>query len=806
MSVCCDTAVGLADTRQAPAPAELAGARDLSAWIQVASGETGETATPGSAAQTWELHLMVEGVTCGGCIQRIEGALTADSDVTHARLNLSTRRLTVRWTATEAGSAAKATDLVARVERLGYRLVPYAPQQLGAADAQEERDLLRSMAVAGFAAANVMLLSVSVWAGLDGSMGEATRDLMHWVSALIALPAVVYAGRPFYRSAWQALRGGGLNMEVPIALAVLLAAGMSLFETMQGGDHVYFDSAVTLLFFLLIGRFLDRRGRARARAAAERLLALGATAATVLDADGQRKAVPVEQVQPGMTVLVAPGERIAVDGTVAGGQSDVDTSLITGETVPATVMAGTQVFAGTLNLSGALSLTATGVGESTLLAEIVRLMEVAEARRAGFVALADRVARWYAPVVHLLGAAAFLFWWLVMGAAWQDALLTAVAVLIITCPCALGLAVPAVQVIASGRLFRRGVLLKSGTALERLARVDTVVFDKTGTLTLGRPRLMNRDRVEDADLLAAAGIAAASRHPLARALVAAVGSNDPIAADGVEAVEEVPGRGLRRLTDAGEERLGSREFCADIHSSMADEVWMWGAGVADSGPGSELWLARPGRRPVRFEFEDTLRADAGETMAALRAAGLQIRLLSGDREPAVRAVAERLGIGHWEAGCTPAAKHAELEALAAAGHHVLMVGDGLNDAPALAAAHVSASPSTALDISQTAADAVFQGDGLMPVADLLATARRAEWLVRQNLAMAFTYNVVTVPLAMAGLVTPLIAAIAMSSSSLLVTGNALRLGAMRFRSRPSAVRSGPSVRDAQPAPLVPARS
>jgi Cu2+-exporting ATPase len=702
----------------------------------------------------FSLDLMVDGLHCGGCVRRIERALAAEAGVESARVNLTTRRLVVSW----RGAAATAARLVEAVRREGYRATPYDPRQLAAGDAEAERRLLRALAVAGFAAGNVMLLSISVWAGAVYGMGDATRALMHWFSALIALPAIAYAGQPFFSSALAALRNRRTNMDVPISLGIVLASGMSLFETIRGGPHAYFDSAVALLFFLLIGRYLDLRARGQARSAAARLLALGAEAVTVLSADGRRQVLPTASVAPGMTVLVAAGERIGIDGRVQAGRSEVDTSLITGESLPRVVGVGDPVFAGTINQGAPLRIETTAAGESTLLAEIVRLMELAEQRRAKYVVLADRIARLYAPTVHGLALATFLGWTLIGGIAWQTALLYAVAVLIITCPCALGLAVPAVQVIASGRLLRRGILLKSATALERLAEVDTIVLDKTGTLTIGRPALDRHRPLDQSALEFAASLAGVSRHPLARALCQAV-PGVPVA----DGVEEVPGRGLRWRSAACEVRLGSRSWCgAEAPDAAAD--------------GPELWLARPGLRPVRFAFSDPLRADAAEVVVALRRQGLAVEILSGDLPPVVAAAAGAVGIAASRAACTPADKVAHLEALARAGRKVLMVGDGLNDAPALAAAHVSASPASAVDISQTAADAVFQGDRLQPVLELLRVAGRARRLIRQNLGLALTYNLIAVPLAMAGLATPLVAAVCMSGSSLLVVGNALRLG------------------------------
>ncbi|CAA7611489.1 Nitrogen fixation protein FixI [Candidatus Terasakiella magnetica] len=711
---------------------------DFSAHVTV--DDTGEAS----------LHLMVEGLHCGACIWLIESLLNKQPGVTWARVNMTTRRLVLRW----RQDAARPGDILAPVLAVGYRLVPYDPERLGAETQRQEKELLRALAVAGFAASNVMLLSVSVWAGHFSYMGPHTRGLMHWVSALVALPAVAWCIRPFARSAVSALRAGRTNMDVPISIGVTLACLMSLWETIHGGEYAYFDSAITLLFFLLIGRYLDSRARGRARSTVEHLLALDAVAVTVLDEDGSQRLMPPHKVAAGAKVLVAAGERIGVDGTIVGGASDVDTSLITGESVPVAVAVGAQVFAGTINLSAPLRLVVAAVGERTLLAEIVRMMEVAEQGRARYVALADRVSRWYAPVVHLAALLTFSGWTLFGDAPWQMALLYAVAVLIITCPCALALAVPVVQVIASGRLLRQGILVKSATALERFADADTVVFDKTGTLTLGKPQLVASGDWAESDLVLAASLARASRHPLARALVKAAPASQ-LADD----VAEIPGMGLEIA--ARGIRLGSRTFI----------------GIADDGAaqGPEMWLSRPGAAPLRFAFTDAPRPDAAQLVADLKAMGLAVELLSGDRAVTAGQVAADLGITEWRAGCTPGEKCARLAELAGMGRKVLMIGDGLNDAPALAAAHVSMSPSSAVDISQTVADVVFQGERLEPVTETLHVARKSRLLVRQNFILALGYNIFTVPLAVAGFVTPLIAAIAMSTSSLVVIGNALRL-------------------------------
>ena len=718
-----------------------------------------------------ELVLAIDGLRCGACVWLIESVLGREPSVQTGRVNMTSRRLKLVW----RGPVSEAEHLVGRIESLGYRLVPFDPAALAAARDDTDRALIRALAVAGFAAINVMLMSIGIWAGdaagLLDSMGPATRDLLHLVSALIALPAIAYAGQPFFRSALAVLRHGRTNMDVPITIGVLLVTGLSLVQTLGHGRDAYFDSAVTLLFFLLIGRVLDHRARGRVRATVELLLTLRSTDVTVLASDGTAARRPARSLVPGERVLVGMGERIGVDGAVERGQSAVDTSLVTGESLPVTVTPGAAVFAGTMNLGAPLTVRVTAAEDGTLLAECARLIEASEARRSRFVVLADRVSRRYAPAVHLTALTTFLGWYFLGGATLSQALLTASAVLIITCPCALALAVPAVQVIATARLFRTGILLKSATALERLAEIDTVVFDKTGTLT--EPSLaLVRDGIDPAALREAASLAAHSRHPLARALVAA-GGNVPMA----EQVEEHPGLGV----SAGGTRLGSAVFvlgrgaARDEHEPEASGTDRLApdapAAAADDSGGPELWFGRVGQPPVRFTFAERPRHDAIETIRRLRAMGLKIRLLSGDRAASVARIAGAVGIEDWRAECSPVEKVVLLREM---GGRVLMVGDGLNDGPCLAEAHVSASPATAADISQTLADAVFQGAGLGAIAELVATARRARGLMRGNIALSLTYNSVMVPLAVAGFITPWLAALAMSASSLSVIGNSFR--------------------------------
>lgn len=711
--------------------------------------------------------LTVENMTCGGCMRKVETALSAVPGVAMARANLSARRVTVVSEATSGSSSTGAGELSSRLTQAlsdaGFKSaeIDMSREDPGKA---HERDLFVRMAVAGFAAANIMLLSVSVWSGdALGDMGDGLKSLFHWLAALVALPTVAYSGQPFFRSAISALSSWRINMDVPISLGVLLATAMSLFQTAAGDGDVYFDAAVMLLFFLLIGRVLDIRMRNRAAGAATNLLALRAISADVVADDGTITRLPAGALAPGMNIHIAPGERIAIDGTVATGRSDVDNALITGETAPQAVASGDKVYAGAINLSGALVVRADAVEDKTVLSEITRLMAAAEQSRGHYVRLADRAAQIYAPAVHILGLATFIGW-MTLGFGWVPALTAAIAVLIITCPCALALAVPAVQVTAAGRLFDRGVVVKAADGLERLAACDWVVFDKTGTLTDGIPVLASMSEEARASLAEAASLAATSRHPYSQALVAAAQAEGLAVAAAADVVER-PGEGLLLATPAGETRLGSPAFCGiEKHSRAA----------------AALWFKTVDGRVVNYAFTERLKSDAVETITLLRKSGYTVEILSGDALAAVEAVAAKLGISGFHAELTPAEKVAHLEQLAAKGHKVLMVGDGLNDAPSLATAYASISPAEAADISQTAADAVIQGGRIGPVLQTLAVSKASEKMAFQNFGIALCYNAIFVPMAVVGFVSPLIAAIAMSASSIAVTANAIRLRTKRL--------------------------
>jgi Cu2+-exporting ATPase len=701
------------------------------------------------------IDLAVEGVHCAGCMAKIERGLSAIPDVTLARVNLTDRRVALEW---KEGTLDPGR-FIDRLAELGYKAYPYETESAEASEVEQSRFLLRCLGVAAFASMNVMMLSIPVWSGNVTDMLPEQRDFFHWLSALITLPAAAYAGQPFFRSAWRALSTRGVNMDVPISIGVILALGMSVVETINHAEHAYFDAAIMLLTFLLVGRFLDQNMRRRTRAVAGNLAALKAETAAKFVGPDEISQVPVAAIHLGDMVLLRPGERCAVDGTVIEGRSEIDQSLITGETLYVTAEQGTPVYAGSMNISGTLRVRVSAASEATLLAEITRLLDNALAARSRYMRLADRASRLYAPVVHATALVTVLGW-VLAGASWHDAIITGVAVLIITCPCALGLAIPTVQTVASGAMFKSGVLLNSGDAIERLAEADHVIFDKTGTLTLPDLEVVNAADIP-ADVFKLAGqLALSSHHPVAAAVAQAAGAKSPI----VGAVEEA-GQGVRASVDGVELRLGRPAFCGAEELAKNSVNLDVEASIVAFSRGSEKFI---------FQVRQGLRPDAKAVIAALQARKVGVEILSGDREPAVKAAAAALGVAEWRAAVTPADKIARIEELKGRGARVLMVGDGMNDAPSLAAAHVSMSPISAAHLSQSTADLVFLGKPLAPVVAAVDYARKALHLMRQNLWLAIGYNLLAVPIAISGVVTPLIAAAAMSGSSILVMLNALR--------------------------------
>jgi Cu2+-exporting ATPase len=687
----------------------------------------------------------VRGARCANCMAKIEGGVKAIGGVAEARLNLSTGKLHVVW----RGDAVHPAAVLGRIHALGYEAAPFdAAGQMDANDA-EGRHLLRCLAVAGFGTVFVVGLTDAVWYS-NGDIG-VHRALFFWLAGLVSIPLTLYAAEPFFTSAFRALAKRQTNMDVPIGAAILLALALSVWQTAAGGAETYFDAAIMLAFVLLVGRYLDFRLRDRAAGAARHLVTLQSALARRLKDDGTLETVAARELAPGDRVLLASGERVPADGILEDRDAEIDVSLVTGESQPVIAAAGQTLRAGTINLGRPVVLRITAKMDDSLVADLARLLEAGRQTRSLYIRLADRAARAYVPFVAIASLAVFAGWAL-SGAGLDVAVTNAIAVLIITCPCALGLAVPAVQIVATGRLFAKGVFVKSGDALERLAEIDTAVFDKTGTLTLGTPVLSNEVPPKVLDL--AARLARASRHPLSRALAEAAGPG-PVAVH----VREVAGSGLEAEIDGAVCRLGNADWC----------------GVTSEHRAGELWFRAGGAPAQRFDFRDHIRPETKATIAAFAPRRIAVEMLTGDHAQPASGIAKEAGIARWRADVGPAEKAARLEELRKQGHRTLMVGDGINDAGALALAHVSIAPGSAADVSQRASDLVLRGDGIAPIVEAIDIARKARRLVLENFAFAAVYNLAAVPVAALGLVNPLIAAAAMAGSSLIVTLNALRL-------------------------------
>ena len=672
-------------------------------------------------------HLVLPTIHCAACIQSVESTLQALPDVESARVNLSRKRAMI-----VAKPGADPTPWITALSRAGFEA-----HEADDEGARNGDDYLIHLGVAGFAMMNVMLCSVAIWSGADG----ATRDFLHWVSAAIALPAAAFSAQPFFRSAWPALRAGRLNMDVPISLAILLACGMSLYEVVQGGEEAWFDAALSLTFFLLAGRVLDQRLRRAARSAADDLAALEPSRVICVEGEA-RISRPISEVAVGDTLYLTAGGRVPVDATLLAGPASVDRSALTGESDPVRRSAGDLLHAGEILLDGPHELKAVRVGEDTTLRRIAHMVSMAESARGQMRSLADRAAAIYTPAIHIISAGAFLAWFLATGDI-RMALNVAVSTLIITCPCALGLAVPAVAVSATGALFREGFLVKSDTALERLATIDTVLFDKTGTLTQRTLSVPEGMPEEHRGVLRA--LAESSDHPLSRGLA-------------------------KSLSGIPEERLTGISETAGVGIAAR---WHGTRVVLEREPGAGT-VFRVGE--VRYDLpsrEDVL-PGAEEAVAALRQKGYAVWMLTGDTPANAKRMAARLNIEHVKSDVRPDDKVAILEELQATGARVLMVGDGLNDTPALAYADASIAPGSALDASRSAADINIVSGDMSRIADALALARRARRRILENFGLAVCYNAVAVPVAVTGFATPLAAAIAMSTSSITVVLNAQR--------------------------------
>ncbi|MDF3047304.1 MAG: Nitrogen fixation protein fixI [Candidatus Midichloriaceae bacterium] len=698
---------------------------------------------------SFRINLLVEGIHCSSCVWLIENTLRKHKSVKQAHINMSTRRLIIIW----EGSQEDLSPLIEQIFALGYKLIPFTPQAAEEEAKEKEKDLLIKIGVSGLVNVAMMMIIYGVWAGnFDNSMGHYTRLITHILASLIAIPAIIYSGSPFFHSAFKALKAKRTNMDVPITIGILGATFISIQETLLGSSYTYYDAAIGLIFFLLIGRFLDLKSRNRAREFAHNLL-LNQPKTITLEIHGKLVFLPLSKANVGDIAFVSVGERSPADGIIIEGETEVDNSLITGESMPVALKVGDTISCGTLNLGAPIKLRIKALADDTLLGEIIRLIEVAEQSRSRYVRIADQVSRYFTPVVLILSLITFTLWYFIWNENFSTALLHSIALLIITCPCALGLAVPVVQVLASSRLMAGGVIVKSPDALEKLSQINHIVFDKTGTLTEGKPQINNRELIDDKEFEIISSLASFSKHPLCKQIASSNLSFDN--------TQEIKGQGLTAEFKGETIKLGSRSLCGVTTSS--DDSYL------------EMWYKRGDRSPIRLTFLDKLRPDVKETLQIFKELSMKIDILSGDRAEAVIAVAEELYISNYQAGVSPKQKYEYLKLLSDSDQKVLMVGDGLNDAAAFKAAFVSISPSSSLEITQTNSDIIFQGQKLWPIAESFKVSLKSSKLVKQNFGLALLYNILTVPLAMLGYVNPIVAAITMSTSSIIVVVNSLRV-------------------------------
>ena len=704
--------------------------------------------------------LILEGITCAACIWLNERHVNALDGVLDFSVNYSTHRARVRWDDTRI----HLSDILKAITEIGYVAHPFDPGRQEMVHKKEKSKALRRLAVAGLGAMQVMMLAVAMYAGDYYGMEDSLRDFMRWVSLLLTLPVVTYSASSFFVTAWRDLKRRHLSMEVPVSLAIGGAFAASIWSTVHGGAEVYYDSVCMFAFFLLASRYLEMGARHRAGEAAEELVKLLPATATRLGDDGEQ-IVAVSELAPGDRVLVRPGETVPADGMVVDGRSSVDESLLTGESLPRPRVAGEELVGGSVNVESPLVLEVQKVGEDTLVSAIVRLLDRAQAEKPRVAQLADRIAGYFVGVL-LLVATAVATWWLLNAP--EHAFAVTLSVLVVTCPCALSLATPTAVTAASGALTRMGLLTTRGHALETLAQVSHVLFDKTGTLTRGLLQLsqvsvLAPSRVDEARCRAlAAALESGSEHPVAKALAAHV-TKPPT----VSELVALPGHGMQGEIDGRRYRIGTPTYAAELSGAAAPAV--------HDSDATQVVLADTDGLLARFEFRDELRPDADVAIERLRALGLELEILSGDAAGAVQRVASQLGITHARSGLRPDDKLARVRELQGAGHRVVMIGDGVNDAPVLAGADVSVAMGQGAQLAHASADMVVLSERLSVLADGVRKARATRTVIKQNLAWAILYNVAAVPLAAAGLVAPWMAAIGMSASSLVVVFNALRL-------------------------------
>jgi Cu2+-exporting ATPase len=713
-----------------------------------------------------EAALILEGITCAACVWLNERHVAQLAGVLDVQVNYATHRARVRWDDTRI----KLSDILQAIHNIGYTAHPYDPEQQQQAYERERRSQLRRIGIAGVLGMQVMVLSIALYVGDWSGMEAGFRTFFRWIGLFLTTPVLLYSGAPFFRGAWRDLCNRSVGMDVPVSLGILVAFGGSLHASWTGQGQVYYDSVVMFIFFLLTSRYFELMARKHGAETLEQLSqAMPAMATRITRAGGaeQQNIIPLTELQPGDTVLIKPGETVPADGTIRAGESSVSEALLSGESTPIRKQQGAHLIGGSINMESPLYLRVEQVGLDTVLAEIVRLLEQAQGEKPAITRLADRVASWFVGTVLIVAAAVGYYWWQQAPDSWLPIL---VSVLVVTCPCALSLATPTAISAATGTMLGHGLLVIRNHSLETLTHSSHVIFDKTGTLTFGTPvitRIQCLSHLDESTVLAiAAALEQQSEHPAGKAIITAAVSSKPVIASNFR---NFPGAGISAQIDDRQWFIGNAGFIA-AHTD-ADSKSL----PADTGFGTQVVLADAHQLHACFLLQDTIRPEAPAVIKALRDAGKQVLLMSGDNPAAAQQLASEAGIEDVRAGMTPADKLQQVQALQQQGAMVVMVGDGINDAPVLAAADISIVMRDAAHISQASADMVLLSNKLDALNKGILLSRKTLGIIKQNLSWAVAYNLVALPAAALGFVAPWMAAIGMSSSSLLVVLNALRL-------------------------------
>jgi len=706
-----------------------------------------------------EASLILEGIVCAACVWLNERHVMTLPGVISFQVNYSNHRARLKWD----NSQIQLSDVLNAIAAIGYQAHPFDPGRQEALQKKERSVFLRRLALAGFAMMQVMMIAVGLYSGEHYGMDGELKYFLRWVSLVMTLPVVFYSAWPFFSGAWRDIKRRQLGMDVPVALAIGGAFLVSLWSTVAGEGEVYYDSVVMFTFFLLAGRFLEMLARHKAGRVTEALVRLTPATALRLDADGGESLIPVADLNLDDRVVIKPGEVVPADGTVLEGISSVDESLLSGESLPRSRAVGDYLTGGTLNIESPLLMRVEKIGEQTMLSSVVRLLDRAQAEKPQLARLADRIAAWFVSVLLLLASLVALWWW---QHAPDDAFWITFSVLVVSCPCALSLATPAALTAATGSLTQLGLLTTRGHALETLAQATHIVFDKTGTLSKGVLQLQEvrlfTEQSEATCLQLAASLEARSEHPLAKIL-----RDSATELLEVQQLSALPGEGIEGLINGRRYRIGRAAF---VLQGLAEEFVLPAELL-----GTPVLLADEKRLLALFVLQDQLRPEAKESLQQLRDLGLKVSLLSGDEPQLVQQVAAELGVSEAHGALLPEDKLSHIQALQKQGAVVAMVGDGVNDAPVLAAAQVSLAMGGGTQLAHASADMVLLSENLLHLSQGVKMARRTLMVIRQNLAWALLYNLLALPLAAMGMVAPWMAAVGMSASSLLVVVNALRL-------------------------------